>query len=245
MYNPQPEASWDPIGSPRYLGQVALRAALYWAVWTFVYALCGILLLLFVHSSPSLSTLAGSSGFLGIVLVLFSLGLAVCFWFLKVPIQLSEWKLTVDGKAAAAPVVFSHIAWVLYGRQTPVDSMRVQQFRLPGTGSREYLELRMGMFYGYVACFPYGQDLYVGWTFWVRIAPIRYLWMFVTRIWQSLLNRGSDLYISLRYDSARALREVIHSATREGVDVAVGNLEAQGAGIVGTAIPVEEHMVTQ
>ncbi len=101
------------------------------------------------------------------------------------------------------------------------------------------------MFYGYVACFPYGHDLYIGWTFWVRISPFRYLCMFVARIWQSLVNRGSDLYTSLRYDTARAMRETIHSATREGVDVAVGRVEAQGHGIIGTAVPVVEHAVTR
>jgi hypothetical protein len=69
--------------------------------------------------------------------------------------------------------------------------------------------------------------------------------MFIARIFQSLFGRGSDLYISLRYDSARALRETIHSATREGVDVAVGRLEALGQGIVGSAIPVTEHAVTE
>jgi hypothetical protein len=191
------------------------------------------------------SAIEGTSGFTGILLTLFSLALVLCFWFLKVPIQLSEWKLTVDGKAAAAPSVFNHIAWVVYGRQTPIDSLKVQEFKLPGTGTHDYLELQSGIFYGYVACFAYGHDLYIGWTFWVRISPFRYLCMFVARIWQSLVNRGSDLYTSLRYDTARAMRETIHSATREGVDVAVGRVEAQGQGIIGSAIPVVEHAVTR
>jgi hypothetical protein len=57
--------------------------------------------------------------------------------------------------------------------------------------------------------------------------------------------RGSDLYIALRYDYARAMRETMHSATREGVDVAIGRMAAQGQGIIGTAIPVTEHAVTE
>lgn len=243
-YSSHPE-TMDPLGSARYLGQVALRAALYWAVWVFVSFFIFIFTALVDRSAQSISSLETGTGFFGVVLLLFSLGLAICFWFLKVPIQLSEWKLTVDGKAAAAPAVFNHIAWVIYGRQTPVDSLKVQEFRLPATGSRDYLELQSGMFYGYVACFAYGRDLYIGWTFWVRISPFRYLCMFIARIWQSLVNRGSDLYVSLRYDTARAMRETIHSATREGVDVAVGQAEAQGMGIIGSAIPVVEHAVTR
>jgi hypothetical protein len=69
--------------------------------------------------------------------------------------------------------------------------------------------------------------------------------MLIGRIWQSLFNHGSDLYTSLRYDSARAMRETMHSATREGVDVAVGRMEAQGQEIIGTAIPAAEHAVAQ
>lgn len=45
--------------------------------------------------------------------------------------------------------------------------------------------------------------------------------------------------------AARAMRETMHSATREGVDVAVGRMEAQGQGIIGTAIPVAEHAAAQ
>jgi hypothetical protein len=41
------------------------------------------------------------------------------------------------------------------------------------------------------------------------------------------------------------LRETIHSATREGVDVAVDRLEARGHGIIGSAIPVTEHAGTE
>jgi hypothetical protein len=69
--------------------------------------------------------------------------------------------------------------------------------------------------------------------------------MFIARIWQSLFNRGSDMYTSLRYDHARAMRETMHSATREGVDVAIGRMSARGQGIIGTAIPVTEHAVTE
>lgn len=129
----------------------------------------------------------------------------------------------------------------MYERQTPIAPMRVHRFRLPVTGTRDYLEMRSHIFYGYVACFPYGQDLYIGWTFWSKLSPIRFVFMFLGRIWQSLFNHGNDLNVTLRYDSARALREVIHSATRQGVDVAVGRLEAQGQGIIGSVIPMDER----
>jgi hypothetical protein len=256
-YSPVLEPSFDPLASSRFLVQVLIRAALYGLAYALGAIVLGILFLLTnfksLTSSFSSSAAAGLGGpapgsgingfgdFLGFVWFLFALALIACFWFLKIPIQLSEWKLTVDGKAGAAPSVFSHVAAVMYQRQTPIAPMRVHRFRLPATGTRDYLEMRSHIFYGYVACFPYGQDLYIGWTFWSKISPIRFVFMFLARIWQSVFNHGNDLNVALRYDSARALREVIHSATRQGVDVAIGRLEAQGQGIIGSVIPMDER----
>jgi hypothetical protein len=50
---------------------------------------------------------------------------------------------------------------VVYQR-TPISPLRVQRFRLPQAGNRDYLELNSYIFYGYVACFPHGEDLYIG-----------------------------------------------------------------------------------
>jgi hypothetical protein len=264
MYNVPPEHTFDPLGSNRFLDQVRLRAQLYVLSWGLGFSAFLVLFLVTnigsiassINSSanslnqfgeaaaPASSPINGFGYFLIVIMALFSLVLAICFWFLKVPIQLSEWKITVDGKGMAAPTVFGHIAAVLYERRAPIAPMRAQRFKLP-SAPRDYLELNSGIFYGYVACFAYGRDLYIGWTYWSRLSPIRYVFMFLARLWQSLFNRGSDLYVSLRYDSARALRETIHSATREGVDVAVGRLEAQGQGIIGSAIPVTEHTGTE
>jgi hypothetical protein len=116
----------------------------------------------------------------------------------------------------------------------------VRRLRIPGEGTRDYLELRRGLFIGYIACFPYGQDLYVGWTFYFRLSPLRYILMAWARIWQTLFNRGTDLYVTLRYDSARAMREAMHSAAREGLDVAIGQLAPQGHGIIGGQVRVTD-----
>jgi len=235
QYQPTPEPTFDPIGNWRFIVQMAVRYVLYGLVY-FLGAcvgivVCGIIALI--------SPFAGIGLFL-VVGGLISLALTLCFWFLKIPIQLSEWKISVDNKAAAAPTVFDHVAWVLRGRAVPLDSMQVRRLRLPGDGVRDYLELRRGIFTGYVACFGYGQDLYVGWTFWVTLSPFRYVCMIIARVWHTLTGKGNDLYTSLRYDSARAMRETMHSATREGVDVAIGQLAAQGHGTVGSVVSVAE-----
>ncbi|HEX4829750.1 MAG TPA: hypothetical protein VH478_01480 [Trebonia sp.] len=235
QYQQVPEPSFDPVGNTRFLIQVAMRYALYAMVYMLGACagiiICGILAI----ASPVFGI-----GLFLVVGALIGLALAICFWFLKVPIQLSEWKISVDNKGAAMPAVFDHVAWVVRGRGIPLDSMQVRRLKLPGEGTRDYLELRHGLFAGYVACFAYGSDLYVGWTFWITLSPFQYVCMIVMRVWHSVTNKGNDLYTSLRYDSARAMRETMHSATREGVDVAIGQLAGQGHGIVGSSIAVAE-----
>jgi hypothetical protein len=235
QYQAIPEPTFDPIGNVRFLFQMWVRSILYSVVYVFGafvgLIICGVIALIALPAGLTLFVIAA---------VVVWLVLAICFWFLKIPIQLSEWKISLDNKAAAVPMVFDHIAWVLRGRAVPLDSLQVRRLNLPGEGRRDYLELRRGIFTGYVACFAYGQDLYVGWTFWITLSPFRYVTMITARIWHSLFNRGSDLYTSFRYDSARAMRETMHSAAREGVDVAIGQLAGQGHGVVGTVISVAE-----
>jgi hypothetical protein len=240
LYNQRPEGTFDPLLNARYLVQFAVRAAI-WAIFYLIsYVVFSVLFLLIdpggllAAFDPGLASLMGvhlNGG--GVLLMLLAcavdLALLLTFWLLKIPFQLSEWKFSVDGKGAAAPIVFGHISQVLRDRHIPLDSLQVRKLNLPGaSGTRDYLELRSGLFYGYVGCFPYGQDLYVGWTFWVRISPLEYAWMSIKRTWESITNKGSDLYTSLRYDSARALRQSMHSAVREGIDVAAGQLAAVG-----------------
>ena len=236
QYDKQPEPPFDPIDNVRFLAQLAKRFALYVLVFCFG-ALVGLIFWLVL--AAIVGTAHALTGFT-ICGFLVALTLACLYWLLPLPVLLSEWKFSVDGKGAAGAVAFEHVAWTLRQRETPLDSVQVRRLRLSGEGIRDYLELRRGLFVGYVACFPYGQDLYVGWTFWFRLSPLRYLLMAWARIWQSLFNRGTDLYVTLRYDSARAMREAMHSAAREGLDVAIGQLAPQGQGIIGGQVRVTE-----
>jgi hypothetical protein len=170
--------------------------------------------------------------------VLTAIAFGCLYWLLPVPALLSEWKFSVDDKAAAAPVTFEHITWAVRRRETPLDLIQVRRLNLAGGQARDYLELRRGLFTGFISCFSYGQDLYVGWTFFLRISPLRYLLMALARVWQTLKRQGTDLYVTLRFDYARAMREAMHSVAREGIDVAVGQIRPQGQGIIGEAVKV-------
>jgi len=234
LYDKRPEASFDPIGNPRLIAQFALHALLY----VLVYGACALLafVVLLVFGLIAGFTAAVTLWVIGAVV--FGVLFLCLYWLMPVPAQLSEWKFFVDDKASAAQVTFDHIAWALQQRETPLDLVQVRRLKLAGGEARDYLELRRNLFSGFISCFACGKDLYVGWTFWLRVSPARVLLMVIARLWQTLMRRGTDLYVSLRYDYARAMREAMHSATREGVDVAVGQTRPHGQGVIGSTVQV-------
>jgi len=221
-----PEGSFDPLSNPKLLRQFFMHAFLYFIVYWVLSAIFGILFTILAFIGLGVKAFVLYYLGAGLVGLLF-----LClFWLIPVPAQLSEWKTLVDDKAAVAPVIFDHIAWALQRRQTPLDDARVRRLKLAGGEGRDYLEIRRNMFSGLACCFAYGEDLYVGWTFWLRVSPARCFFMFLARLWQTINRRGTDLYVTLRYDYAKAMREALHNSAREGVDVAIGQMRPQGQG---------------
>jgi hypothetical protein len=161
------------------------------------------------------------------------------FVFRPIPVPLSEWKFLVDGQSAAAGIAFEHITWAFRRRRSPVDSLRVRRLAHSMQGSRDYLHVRDGIFSGYVSCFAYGEDLFIGWTFWWSISPFRWFLIAIGRLWQTLTLRGSQLYVIARYEGGKALRDALHAAAREGVDVASGDAAPRGTGTIGSDVAVE------
>jgi hypothetical protein len=235
QYDKEPEGSFDPLGNPRLLVQF-FRHALQYFVLYFLGGFVTVIVLLFLHLLRLPVGVAVTFGLIGAVLTAIVFG--CLYWLLPVPALLSEWKFFVEDKAAAAAVTFEHITWTLGRHETPLDMIQVRRLKLPQGESRDYLELRRGLFTGFISCFAYGQDLYVGWTFYLRVSPLRWLLMALARVWQTLMRRGTDLYVTLRFDSARAMREAMHSVAREGIDVAADRVRPQGQGIVGSTMKV-------
>ena len=234
VYDKVPEGSFDPLSNGRLLRQFGMRLLLYFMVYWLGGLLAGIALLILGFAVGF--SVAVTLWWVGAIII--GLLFAGLFLLMPVPALLSEWKFFVDGKASVGQVAFDHIAWALRQRQSPLDVVQVRRLKLAGGEGRDYLEIGRGLFTGFVACFGYGEDLYVGWTFWLRLSPLRFAFMIIARLWQMLMQRGSELYISLRYDYARAMREVLHSVAREGADVAIGQLRPLGEGTAESIMPV-------
>ncbi len=222
VYGDGPAESLDPVSSVRFLAQLSSHWFFCFAAgffFTFVLFVVGI----------------RSPGALGLLWLLW----IVAFSFIPVRASISEWKFMVDGKAAASGQAFEHITWVIRQRQTPVSRISVGRVKLGRGATRDYLNCRLGVFQGYVSCFPFGHDLYLGWTFWWRLSTARFWLLVIQRWFHGLTLRNSELHWILRYDEAKALREAIHSAARQGVDAASGQVSFQGEGTIGTDIPID------
>ena len=54
----------------------------------------------------------------------------------------------------------------------------------------------------FVSCFEFGDDLYIGWTFWLFMSPARWLLHGFGRTINTLRMRGSAIRFTLQFDSA-------------------------------------------
>jgi hypothetical protein len=211
------EPSFDPLRNTRFGWQLLRRAGLFWLFGAGVEAVIFIFLLLVATVSRSVGALAA----LPVVGTLLAIGLVVAYLFLPVPALLAQWSRLLGFRAAAAEIAYEHITAALESHATPRDSLQRRTLVPPGEGVRHYLELRRGVFAGYISCFEHGQDLYVGWTFWIYMSPLRLVLMKFGRQFQDWTGRGNDMYQTLRYESTRATIAALHACTQEGIGAAV------------------------
>ncbi len=219
----------DPLASSRFLGQLARRFALYavvTAVADFAYFVLSLAYFLLGRHSAGLAV-APAVYLLSVVVLL------LVFWLLPVPALLGQWSRLLSFQAPAADSALDCVARALDAHATPSDKLGIRLISPPGEGRRHFLELRRGYFAGYVSCFPHGHDLYVGWTFWIQISPIRVLLMRIGRKVQDYTGQGNDMYQTLRFESARATVAAIHTCTLEGVDAATGEVSLPGLRAAG------------
>ncbi len=215
-------ANLDPVRNPRYLMYVLRQAG----VFTGIYLLIETVLLLGLLLSSAAGTKLGPALRLEMdSLWLVALVLAIPFWLIPVRALLAEWSLVMEQSSDATQTAFEHINSAFHAHGTPVDSQRVRTVSRHAEGDREYLELRRDHFSGYISCFADGHDLYVGWTFWLHMSPLRLLMMIIGRSIQDVTSRGDGIHRSLRFEASRALVAAMHGATQAGIEAASSELD--------------------
>jgi hypothetical protein len=228
------EPTFDPLRNRRYLGQVGRRFVLCLLFAVLVEGIAGFFGLIFSLLGGFI--LAGILEFVSAIV----LGLvALVFWLMPIAAMLAYDSKVIGGAAPSAERAFAAIGQALDQHAVPLHSFQMRPLTLPGEGQRQYLELRYRTFVAYICCFAHGRDLYSSWTFWVYMSPLRWIFMQVGRVIQSLQGKGNDLYQTLRYESVRAAVGAIHLCTVEGVETALG--EAEGRRVVlpeGGDVPI-------
>ncbi len=241
---------FDPLTNPVFLRSLAARffavVGTWWVGGFLLFLIFGIAGIVQAAHTPSSSyygsTSSSSTGrSYGLLITWFvltgvwSLLTASLFWLKKLPTQLSEWMLTVDGKGGVARAALEHMYAIIAARRPPLRTMGVIRLTPPGQPPRDYLQVVDGVYLGFVSSFAYGSDLFIGWTFWLNLSPARWLLMTLARMFK---GQGAGLYGGLVYDQPKAMREVMHSAVRQGVDVATGERAPTGQGAIGSTVPI-------
>jgi hypothetical protein len=132
--------------------------------------------------------------------------------FLPLREPIAEYGLLIEGRAAAAAVSYWWIMNTVRARQTPFDARLARVEEVP------ILLVANGREQGLVVVRPIGTDLYVGWTMWRSRSTVVLIAHMLRDMFQFLSNSMSS---DVRGASSRALRELIHSVTREGVQAAI------------------------
>ncbi|WP_433824962.1 adhesin [Actinoplanes sp. CA-015351] len=234
------ELALDESVSFMALVRLAVYAAIAGFLVYFAFFLLFLLTLLGSSGSGGTGLLAAFSGLLG----LGSLLGFVVFWLVllmaKIPEPVAEWKTLIEGKAAAAESSYAAIYRSLARRQIPVgvSARRIRSDMLPESVNNRLI-ITERTYVAYISVFAFGTSLYVGWTMWRDRRGYALIAQFVKDLVGGMLGRTGIINQMLRTERVRATREAVHSAVREGVDAAVGDIEVPLAATFGYDVPVE------
>jgi hypothetical protein len=217
------DESIDPLQNSRYIWALVVRAVFFMLLWVVGEVALFIVGIVFGIVAAQDGTLASLFVLGGIFVNLaWSIGLLCAYWLLPVPALVSEWKLTLDGRADEAHGALDHITASLEARALPIGTIETTDHTIPRLGDRTSLQVREGHFFALVSCFAFGDDLYIGWSYWINLSPARCFLHWCRRMIKALKLKSPIIEINTWFDNARAMREVVHSAVREGVDVVSG-----------------------
>ncbi|WP_189958075.1 adhesin [Streptomyces alanosinicus] len=154
---------------------------------------------------------------------------------------ISEWKTLLEEKAAASSSAYAAIYGALSRRRIPVSAVpaRIRSDITPEVVHNR-LVIRSGRYVAYVTVFAYGTSLYVGWTMWRSRSGAVVIGHFLKDLVGSFMNRTGSVNQMLRTDRPRAMREAVHSAAREGVEIAIQGIEVPLASTFGQEVPIQD-----
>ncbi|TDB75298.1 hypothetical protein E1264_40045, partial [Actinomadura sp. KC216] len=196
----------------------------------------------FEDSDGSSGTGLMSMGWLGVFIA------SAVFWLVLLLSQteepIAEWRTLLENKAAAADSAYAAIYGSLARRRIPVNvtAMRIRSDILAPEVVNNRLVIVERHYSAYVSVFAYGTSLYVGWMMWRNRRGYLLIGTFIKDLVGSILGRSGLINQMLRTERVRATREAVHSAVREGVEVAVQGIEVPLAATFGQDLPIQDLM---
>ncbi|MFD8940209.1 hypothetical protein ACFV0R_33995 [Streptomyces sp. NPDC059578] len=173
----------------------------------------------------------------------------IAFWVVllasRINEPISEWKSLLEDKHAASSSAYAAIYGSLTRRAVPVSAapVRIRSDMEPEVVNNR-LVVKSGRYVCYVTVFGYGTSLYVGWTMWRSRSGAVIIGHFLKDLVGGMFNRTGVINQMLRTERARAMREAVHSAAREGVEVAVQGIEVPLATAFGQEPPIQSGAAT-
>jgi hypothetical protein len=170
-------------------------------------------------SSDVGATLIGIGVFGGFTLFM------VMFLFSVYQEPVGEWRVLLADRAPAAMSVYSAVSGQLVARGLPIQYTSRHRFATGFSPVANRLVLRDGYYEAYVSVFPYGSSLYLGWTMWRSRRGFVLVGRFIADMLSGLVGQIDQVGLMLRTERPRAMREAVHSICREGLHVAVDQIE--------------------
>ncbi|MGW7060945.1 hypothetical protein ACWGHM_20790 [Streptomyces sp. NPDC054904] len=186
------------------------------------------------------SSLFDSGGELGVGQVLGFIAFWVVLLAARINEPVSEWKTLLEDKHAASSSAYAAVYGALARRKIPVSAVpvRIRSDIMPDVVNNR-LVIRSGRYVAYVTVFGYGTSLYVGWTMWRSRSGAVIIGHFLKDLVGGMFNRTGAINQMLRTEKPRAMREAVHSAAREGVEVAVQGIEVPMVSTFGQEPPIQ------
>ncbi|HKS48494.1 MAG TPA: hypothetical protein VJT49_25960 [Amycolatopsis sp.] len=149
---------------------------------------------------------------------------------------LDAWHILLDDKAEISDTAYGVIFQSLRdGHGIPAD-MRPKRVRVgpPVRGVRNMLRIQLGRYATLVSVFPFGNDLYLGWTLSRRQVPL-----LIVLPWLSPSGADRGFPGPTELEPIKAIREAVHSAVHEGMESALAGRYIPIVETFGYDVPVE------
>jgi hypothetical protein len=208
----EPDGLVDDVVTYRMLAPHLMRTLLFLVAPTALLLVKVIIDYLASMSSPDAFTDAVSALLGVLILVLYVAGVASFFAPAKEPI--AEHARLLENRGEAAASAYEYVRAAAAARRSPAEVAPSTVAGVPVLVFRQYSERAM------LLVQPYGRDLYVGWTMW-RSRSTATLLLHFLRDTFGRFAPSPRFSAELRAAATRALRESVHSLSREGVAAAV------------------------